>query len=106
MPSLREILSAASAMTDYTREPFVSQRASVNMAQLESDIDRLGDRIMILAHAFDRMKEGCDAHPLPALLHACECLGPVSDTEFSALLQIWSSLCHGPNSGPRVIAQG
>lgn len=104
MPSLRELLVAASSRCNYNRPIFQEQIASIDIPTLQGHIERMEKRAAILSHAFDVMIAGVHEHPMPALLHSVECHAPVSDSEFAILLSVWGQLCNG--NKPAIIAQG
>jgi hypothetical protein len=95
MSNLRKLLMDAAARADYSRPLFQEQMARIDMVALESKIEIMAKRAVILSHAFDVMQDGREPHPMPAFMHAVECQGPVDDYEFATLLSLWGRLCNG-----------
>lgn len=96
MSKLREILYAANAAADYNAKPLRSQAADIDLAKLEAIVEKTTSRAIVLAHAFDTLKDGLMQHPMQAFLHAAQCPATgveLDDEEFYALIAIWGRWC-------------
>ena len=93
---MRRVLEEANARMDYSKPIFQAQIAAVDMVRLHADLDRLALRALVLTHAFEVMHAGSHPHPMQAFMHAVDCEGPISDTEFFAVLRVWAKLCQSP----------
>jgi hypothetical protein len=96
MSKIREILYAANAAADYSQESLRAQAADIDLSSLERIVEKTVSRAIVLAHAFDTLKDGTMEHPMQAFLHATLCPATgvdLSDDEFYALLSIWGRWC-------------
>jgi len=93
---LRQILERASTEVDYSKPVFQRQIAEIDREQLRADLERLATRTLVLTHAYDVMESGTHPHPMQAFVHATQCEGPISDSEFFALLASWARMCGSP----------
>lgn len=95
MSNMREILYAANRAADYSSERLSEQASAIDLAALERIVERTVSRAIVMAHAFDVLKDE-GMHPMQAFLHAAECPTTgvtLDDTEFYACLGIWGRWC-------------
>lgn len=93
LAQLRAMLVSLDKVVDYQEPGLLRQADQVDMVTLESYIERLIDRSVVLCHAFDVMKNGSHRHPMGAILHSLECMWPdCSDEDFMGAIQAWSRL--------------
>lgn len=96
---LRERLTELSKRVDYSSPGLRKQIEAVDLLVLSERVERVQKRVQILSHAFDMMREAIIEHPMAAFLHACECCGPISDSEFYSLMRSWAMLCDTEEPG-------
>lgn len=101
--------SETSKMLEQMLKPqTATDRAAVDMEELNKRVSRLVDFALVYAHAVDYLKAHEDAHPLIAFMHATECEevapalvgGPITDAEFVQMVIAWRQLCHTPATNP------
>lgn len=107
--SVREVLKRISSGVNYNAPRLVEQTEAVDMDRIEKRIEAMANRAIVLAHAFDVMRDKSHPHPMDAFLHAYECQGTdemqKDDEEFCKLLDVWARLCR-ESATPLELIQG
>jgi hypothetical protein len=91
--NIRKLLETFTHGADWNHPELRAQADKIDLYALEPVIESMVTHALILSHAFDVMKDGRHKHPIDAFMHSVSCQGPVTDDDFSQLLQVWAMLC-------------
>jgi hypothetical protein len=105
--AMRRVIEVAAERVDYSKPVFQAQIAAIDMQALKATLERLALRCLVLTHAHEVMESGLYPHPMQAYIHAAQCEGPISDTEFFGGLEAWAKLCgYRPNENVIIMGGG